>query len=445
MKKEKGSLSEKKGLPEERDIDSEKLDINFGKTNVDSGKRDINSGKINVASEEIDLNSGNLARVYARIDEDAVLYNISQMKANLSPQTALMAIVKTDAYGHGADYLSEAIEEEVCGFGVATVEEAVSLRTHGRRKMILILGYVHESLFPTVIQQDISIDVYSLETCKKLSHIAEGLGKAAKVHFKLDTGMSRLGVLANQESLALLEKIAELPYIEVEGIFTHFSAADESDKTSARQQLCLYQEFIQKAKERGIVVPYYHCANSAGIIDMRESDFNLVRAGIALYGLYPSLEVEKAQVKLKPALSLISHVVMVKEVAAGTGISYGSTYVTPKQERIATIPVGYGDGYSRALSNCGYVLIHGKKAPIRGRICMDQFMVDVSEIPDVAVGDSVILVGSDGQECITVEELCDKIGNTFHYEFICDLGKRIPRVHVKDGKPYAYHSYESML
>lgn len=395
--------------------------------------------------EEIDLNAGNLARVYAKIDEDAVRFNIAQMKANLSPEVGMMAIVKTDAYGHGADYLSEAIEEEVCGFGVATVEEAVSLRKHGRKKMILVLGYVHESLFSTVIEQEISMDVYSLETCRKLSCIAKGIGKAAKVHFKLDTGMSRLGVLANQDSLALLEEIRKLPYIEVEGIFTHFSAADEKDKTSARQQLFLYRKFLQKAEERGISVPYYHCANSAGILDMRETDFNMVRAGIALYGLYPSKEVQTEQVVLKPALSLISHVVMVKDVAAGTGISYGSTYITPRQERIATIPVGYGDGYPRALSNCGYVLIHGKKAPIRGRICMDQFMVDVSEILDVEIGDPVTLVGCDGSEKISVEELCEIIGNTFNYEFICDLGKRIPRVHLKDGKPYAYHSYESML
>lgn len=393
----------------------------------------------------IELNSGNLARVYAKIDEDAVLFNIAQMKANMSPKAQLMAVVKTDAYGHGADYLSEAIEEEVCGYAVATAEEAVSLRKHGRKKMILILGYVHESLFPAVIEQGISMDIYSLETCKRLSETAERLGKTAKVHFKLDTGMSRLGVLANEDSLKLLERIAALPYIEVEGIFTHFSASDERDKTSARQQLALYSDFIRKAEERGITVPYYHCANSAGIIDMRESDFNLVRAGIAMYGLYPSNEVRMDKVRLKPALSLISHVVMVKDVAAGTGISYGSTYVTPKTERIATIPVGYGDGYPRALSNCGYVLIRGKKAPIRGRICMDQFMADVSEIPGVVQGDEVTLVGCDGQECITVEELCGIIGNTFNYEFVCDLGKRIPRVHFKDEKPYAYHSYESML
>lgn len=394
---------------------------------------------------DIDLNSGNLARVYAKIDEDAVLFNIAQMKANMSPNTKLMAVVKTDAYGHGAAYLSEAIEEEVCGYGVATVEEAVSLRKHGRKKMILILGYVHESLFPIVVEQEISMDVYSLETCKKLSREAEKIGKTAKVHFKLDTGMSRLGVLANEESLELLEQIANLPYIEVEGIFTHFSAADEKDKTSARQQLALYHDFIRKAEERGITVPYYHCANSAGVITMRETDFSMVRAGIALYGLYPSDEVKEDAQKLKPVLSLISHVVMVKDVAAGTGISYGSTYVTPKKERIATIPVGYGDGYPRALSNCGYVLIHGKKAPIRGRICMDQFMVDISEIPGVVLGDEVTLVGCDRQECITIEELCMLIGNTFNYEFVCDLGKRIPRVHFRNGKPYAYHSYESML
>ena len=418
----------------ERKKEEEKMEREEGGLN---GKKEL--------PQKIDLNSGNLARVYAKIDEDAVLFNIAQMKANLSPKTELMAIVKTDAYGHGADYLSEVIEEEVCGFGVATVEEAVSLRRHGRKKMILILGYVHESLFPTVISEDISIDVYSLETCKKLSDIAEKLKKAAKVHFKLDTGMSRLGVLANQASLDLLEEISRLPYIEVEGIFTHFSSADEMDKTSAWQQLLLYQEFIRKAEERGITTSYYHCANSAGIIDMRETDFNLVRAGIALYGFYPSDEVCMDRVELKPVLSLISHVVMVKDVAAGVGISYGSTYVTPKQERIATIPVGYGDGYPRALSNCGYVLIHGKKAPIRGRICMDQFMVDVSEISDVCVGDEVILVGRDQEECITVEELCSLVGNTFHYEFICNLGKRIPRVHVRNGEPYAYHSYESML
>jgi len=399
----------------------------------------------NLSDKEIQLHSGHLFRVYAKINEDAVLSNLAQMKANLSPGVGVMAVVKTDAYGHGADFLSEAIEEEVCGFAVATVEEAISLRKHGRKKMILVLGYVHESLYSTVIEQNISIDVYSLEVCEKLSKEAKRLGRTAKVHFKLDTGMSRLGVLANKDSLQLLEQIARLPYIEVEGIFTHFSAADEKDKTSAFGQLALYQEFIRRIKERGISVPYYHCANSAGIIEMRESDFNMVRAGIALYGFYPSQEVSQEKVKLTPALSLISHVVMVKDVLAGTGISYGSTYVTKKKERIATIPVGYGDGYPRALSNCGYVLIRGKKAPIRGRICMDQFMVDVSEIPDVAVGEEVVLVGCSGQEQISVEELCSLIGNTFHYEFVCDLGKRIPRVHFRNGKPYACHSYESML
>lgn len=394
---------------------------------------------------EIELNAGILSRVYAKIDEDVVLSNLAQIKSNLLERTQVMAVVKTDAYGHGASYLSEVIEEEVCGFAVATVEEAISLRKHGRKKMILILGCVPESLFSTVIENEISLTLYSLDMARKLSKEAQKLGKTAKIHFKLDTGMSRLGVLANEDSLDLLEQISKLEYIELEGIFTHFSASDEKDKTSANVQLDLYRKFIEKAGERGIQSSYYHCANSAGIIDIQESDFNLVRAGIALYGLYPSMEVSKDKIKLKPALSLISHIVMVKDVMENTGISYGSTYITQKTERIATIPVGYGDGYPRALSNCGYVLIHGKKAPIRGRICMDQFMVDVSDIDEVKEGDEVILIGRMGNEEITVEQLCTLIGNTFNYEFVCNLGKRIPRVHIRSGKIWAYRSYESML
>lgn len=268
---------------------------------------------------------------------------------------------------------------------------------------------------------------------QELSDLAVQLDRQAYFHVKLETGMSRLGFAPTDDSVEAIRRIIDLPHMKAEGIFTHFAKADEEDKTYTRQQLTIFHEMTSKLKERGVTFPYEHCSNSAGIIDVREANCDLVRAGIAIYGLYPSQEVSKKAVELKPALSLISHVEYVKTISAGTSVSYGGTFVAEKEMQIATIPVGYGDGYPRSLSNKAYVLIHGKKAPIIGRVCMDQFMVDVTGIDNVKFGDQAVLIGTDGEETITVDQLSE-LADRFNYEFVCDLGKRIPRVYCRDGK-----------
>lgn len=394
---------------------------------------------------EIDVNSGNLYRVYARIDLDAIRSNITEMKKNIAKDCRMMAVVKTDAYGHGAVEIAKEIEDMVSGFATATVDEAVALRMQGITKMILILGHVHESLFDTMIENHISVNLYTMKDACMLSEAAGRLGMDARVHFKLDTGMSRIGVRDRGEALEMIKDISKLPNLKLEGLFTHFTAADETDKTQTGKQLAQFSELVEMVKKAGIEIPVLHCSNSAGIIDVPEANFNMVRAGIALYGLYPSEEVKKAAVELHPALELKSHIVYLKEVEAGCGISYGSTYVTDRVTKVATIPVGYGDGYPRALSNKGYVLVHGRKAPILGRVCMDQFMVDVTDIPAVKDGDAVTLIGRDEGAFLSVEELALMAGDTFNYELVCDLGKRIPRVFYKNQKAVSVREYLPVL
>lgn len=394
---------------------------------------------------EIDVNTGDLYRVYAKVDLDAIRNNILELKKNISLPSHLMAVVKTDGYGHGAIEIAKEIEGLVIGFGTATLDEAVALREQGIKKMILILGYVHNSLFETMIKNQVSVNVYTKKDAAQLSQIASQLGMEARIHFKLDTGMSRLGVPGNQESLELLQEISKLPNIKLEGMFTHFACADEIEKTKTEEQLLCFQSFVKKVEEMGITIPFLHCSNSAGIIDIPQANFNMVRAGIAMYGLYPSEEVKQDIVHLVPALELKSHIVYIKEVEKGCSISYGATYTTLRKTRVATIPVGYGDGYPRALSNVGYVLVHGKKAPILGRICMDQFMVDVTDIKEAQEGDMVTLIGKDNGVMLSVEELASMVGNTFHYEIVCNLGKRVPRVFYKGNKAVFARPYLPML
>ncbi|MGN0352213.1 MAG: alanine racemase [Roseburia sp.] len=381
------------------------------------------------------MNKNLYTRVCANIDLDAILYNMESMRKNIGSHTKIMAVIKTDGYGHGAIEIAETIEplDYIFGFAVATVEEGVVLRRHGVKKPILVLGYVFPDEYEMLLSNELRPAVFTLEMAEELSETAVRLGVDCPVHLKIDTGMNRIGMKVNEKSVELVEQISKLPHMILEGIFTHFARADEKDKTVAYHQLELFQKMIAMLEEKGITIPYHHCSNSAGIVEMKEANMDIVRAGITLYGLWPSDEVEKSRIDLKPVLSLKSHVAYVKTLEPGESISYGGTYVTTTKEIIATIPVGYGDGYSRALSNQGYVLIHGKKAPVRGRVCMDQFMVDVTDIPDVKIGDEVTLIGTDGTEKITMEELGELSGR-FNYEFACDLGKRIPRVFYKDGK-----------
>ncbi len=375
-------------------------------------------------------------RVYAAVDLDAVRRNMDGMRKKLSPKTKMIAVIKADGYGHGAVQIGRQLEEldYVFGYATATAEEALILRHANLTKPILVLGYVFPYCYEELIRHDIRIAVFREDTLRELSDCARRLGKTAKVHVKVDTGMSRIGIRTDGEGRIFVKKVLAEEGIELEGIFTHFARADEADKKYARKQLADFQDFIDKTEEStGYRIPMKHCSNSAGILELPEANMDVVRAGIALYGLWPSEQVSRETMPLSPALSLKSRIVYVKEVEEGTQISYGGTYVASKRMRVATIPVGYGDGYPRGLSGKGYVLIHGKRAPILGRVCMDQFMVSVEDIPEAKEGDEVTLIGKDGQEWITMEQLGDLSGR-FNYELACDLGKRIPRVYLQNGE-----------
>lgn len=379
-------------------------------------------------------------RVYAPIDLDAVVYNMESMKQNLTPGTGMIGVVKTDGYGHGAVPVAKAIDEYVAGYAVATIDEALILRRHNITKPILILGVTHPSRYRELIEQQIRPAVFTMEQAKPLSDLAVELGTRAAVHLALDTGMSRIGMEPNESGADLAAAIAALPGIRVEGMFTHFAKADETDKQPADGQLKRYLSFVELLRARGVEIPVKHCSNSAGIIDMPHANLDLVRAGISIYGMYPSDEVEKSQVKLRPVMGLKSYVTYVKTIRPGQQVSYGGTFEADHVMQVATVPVGYGDGYPRNLSGRGQVLIHGRKAPILGRVCMDQFMVDVTGIPEVQVDSEVTLIGRDGEEEIRVEDLA-AAGGGFHYEIVCDIGKRVPRVYLRHGEVVGTKDY----
>ena len=372
-------------------------------------------------------------RVWAEVDLDAIWENMVHMKENIAEKTKILAVIKTDGYGHGGVPIAKMLEQLdfMFGYAAATYEEAHVLREAGVKKPILILGYTFPYCYEELIREEIRPAVYRRDTVEELVAAAAKVGQKAKVHIKVDTGMGRIGITPDEEGLEFVRFLMGHPELEVEGIFTHFAKSDEEDKTSANHQLALFQNFIDRIQtELGLTIPVKHCSNSAAILEMPQANMDMVRAGITTYGLYPSEEVRKDIVPLRAAMSLYSHIVYCKTIHAGQSVSYGGLFTAQKDTRVATIPVGYGDGYPRSLSGKGYVLIRGKKAPILGRVCMDQFMVDISEIPGVMEGDKVTLLGVDGTERITAEELGELSGR-FNYEFVCDLGKRIPRVDRK--------------
>ena len=375
------------------------------------------------------------SRVCERVDLDAIFYNFQMMKANIKDGVKMIAVIKTDGYGHGAVQIARLLEpvDYIWGYAVATLDEAVVLRKNDIKKPILVLGCIFPDQWEAMIENEVRMTTYTVEMAKEVSNLAVKMGKNAYIHIKLDTGMSRLGFQIHEDSVDAIEEISKMPGLKLEGMFTHFAKADEKDKEPTYQQIKLFRKMIDMLEERGVSIPIHHCSNSAGIVDIPEANMDMVRAGITLYGMWPSEDVDKTAISLKPALSLVTHVAYVKELPAGRAISYGGTYVTKEPRMIATIPVGYADGYARGLSNKGAVLIHGRRAPILGRVCMDQFMVDVTDIPDVKNEDEVILIGRDGDECITMEEVGGLSGR-FNYEFACDLGKRIPRVYIHGGR-----------
>ena len=377
----------------------------------------------------------NYSRVCARIDLDAIAYNMDRMEENLEDGVKVISVIKSDGYGHGALQIARFLEPKdyIWGYALAALDEAVVLRKGGVHKPLLVLGCIFPEQLEAMLEHEIRMTVYTKEMAQEVSEAAVRAGKKAYIHIKLDTGMSRLGFPVCDASVDQIAAVSRMPNLVTEGMYTHFAKADETEKSFTRRQLEDYLWMKRKLEERGVQVMYHHCSNSAGIIDVKEANMDLVRAGIATYGLYPSEEVCRSNVPLKPALELISHVVHVKWVEEGTPVSYGGTYTANRSTKIATIPVGYGDGYPRSLSNQGYVLIHGKKAKILGRVCMDQFMVDVTEIEDVRFGDRAVLIGEDGEERISVDEL-SVLSGRFNYEFICSFGKRVPREYLSQGK-----------
>lgn len=372
-------------------------------------------------------------RAWAEIDLDALLFNIESIQEKIAKDTKMIAVIKTDGYGHGAKQIAQILEEEqqVWGYAVATAEEAFILRDSKIQKPILALGYTFPYSYERFIKEDIRSTVFTLDTAKELSDIAVKNKKNCKIHLKIDTGMTRIGINPDAEGLALIRQICALPSLEIEGIFTHFATADESDKTKTYHQMQLFQEFAEQVEQEiQQKIPMKHCSNSAGIVELPEANMDAVRAGIILYGLWPSDIVQaNNRIQLKPMFTLKSRVVYVKTVPKGQEISYGGTYTTMRETKVATICIGYGDGYPRSLSNVGVVLLQGQRVPILGRVCMDQFMIDVTDLNlPVRVGDIVTLIGKDDRECITMEEL-GKLSGRFNYELVCDIGKRIPRIY----------------
>lgn len=376
-------------------------------------------------------------RGWIEVDLDAIVHNMESMNCHIADHTKMLGVIKTDGYGHGSVPIAKCLEplDFMFGFAVATPEEAQLLRDAGICKPILLLGYSFPYCYEMLAKENIRPAVFRYDSVEALEKAAEKTGCTIKVHIKVDTGMSRVGITPDEEGLKFVAYLMNRKGIEVEGIFTHFAKADEKDKADAKQQLIRFEKFVCLIREKlGLEIPLKHCSNSAAILEMPEANMDLVRAGITLYGLQPSHEVKGEQIGLRPALAFYSHIVYIKTIHKGQQVSYGGHFTAREDMRIATIPVGYGDGYPRTLSEKGYVLVCGKKAPILGRVCMDQFMVDVSHIPEAKEDDVVTLIGKDGAESISAEDLGDLSGR-FNYELVCDLGKRIPRVYYRHGQP----------
>ena len=381
--------------------------------------------------------------VWAEIDLNAYAHNITELKKLTGKGTRFMAVVKADGYGHGAAEIGPvALQSGADYLGVARINEAVKLRRAGIDAPILILGYTPLDMAEMLIRYDLRQAVYSSSAAAALSEIAGRQGKKIAVHIKIDSGMGRLGLLvpdsavgnwslgssptAVQETLA----ISRLSGLTVEGLFTHFATADEADKSYANLQLEKFLDFADRLRQEGLELPIKHAANSGALIDMPDSYLDMVRPGIATYGLYPSDEVNHARVALKPVMTLKSRIIHLKKVPAGFNVSYGITYQTDEPTTIATVPIGYADGFNRLLSSRGHMLIHGRKAPIIGRVCMDLTMIDVGSMPDVQIEDEVVVFGQDGNGVITADEIAAKL-NTINYEIVTSITARVERVYVK--------------
>lgn len=378
--------------------------------------------------------------VWAEINLDNLAHNIREVRRVTRPESKVTAVIKADGYGHGAAVIGRTLLENGADrFAVATLSEAIQLRKSYPDTEILVLGYTPAELAERVIAHRLIQTLYSLETAAAFSDIAQSQGTRVKIHIKLDTGMSRIGMQATAETVEEIVAISQLPGIELEGMYTHFAAADETDKTFTRQQEAKYCWVVEELDKKGVTIPIKHVSNSAGIIDLPEYNWDMVRAGIMLYGLYPSGEVNLKGVDLKEVMTLKARISHVKEMEPGRGVSYGLKYITAATEKIATLPIGYADGYTRMLTNKSQVLIQGKRVPVVGRICMDQCMINVTGL-EVSPGDTVTLFGGDEPDKIWIDEVAAWLG-TINYEIVCMIDKRVPRVYTKNGEIIQVRDY----
>jgi alanine racemase len=381
--------------------------------------------------------------VWAEINLEAIAHNVRELRRITKPDARLMAVVKANGYGHGAvEVALTALENGAEILGAARIDEGIGLRKAGFDVPILIFGYTPPELAHQLLEFDLTQTVYSYQTAKALSRAAASYGRDIKVHLKMDTGMGRLGMLPARgqrpfsetavfdEIVREVEAITRLPALEVEGVYTHFATADSSDKSYAKLQIERFMEILNQLRLAGLEPPVKHAANSAALIDMPETHLDMVRPGISIYGLYPSNEVNKSRVLLKPAMTLKARIIQLKKVPAGFKVSYGITFQTEKSTTIATVPVGYADGYDRLMSSRGYMLVHGLRAPVVGRVCMDLTMLDVGEIPEAGLEDEVVVFGSQGNASIPVDEIASSL-NTINYEIVSTVMERVPRIYSR--------------
>ncbi|MCD4805112.1 MAG: alanine racemase [Desulfobacterales bacterium] len=371
--------------------------------------------------------------VWAEVDLKAIAHNIRELRRITNPKARFMAIVKANAYGHGIiEVARQSLENGAEALGVANIEEGIQLRKAGIDAPVLIFGYTSPVHAKKLIEFDLTQTVYSYETSRALSEALSAYGKKIKVHIKVDTGMGRLGLLRGikDNSVSEVESISRLPMLELEGIYTHFATADKSDRSYAGKQFEIFMDFLNQLRIAGLEIPVTHAANSAAIINMPETHLDMVRAGISIYGLYTSEEVDRSIIKLKPAMELKTKIIHLKKVPAGFKVSYGTTYETEKPTTIATVSIGYADGLNRLLSSKGRMLVSGQSAPIVGRVCMDMTMLDVGKIPEIAIGEEVVVFGKQGNASISVDEIASTI-NTINYEVVSTVMERVPRIYLR--------------
>lgn len=372
--------------------------------------------------------------VWADINLDHLAHNMLEVKRITKKGTLISAVIKADAYGHGAVQVGKTLLENGADrFAVATLSEAIQLRNAFPETKIMILGYTPTDLICDAIENDIIQTVYSFEQASEFNALAARLNKVLTIHIKLDTGMRRIGMEINQQTVAHIAKISKLENLKIEGIFTHFAVADEADKTFTHKQVALFLEVVKQLEALNISIPIKHVCNSAGIIDLPEYHFDMVRAGIMLYGLYPSNEVNKERVELRQVMSLKTNVAHVKTIQAGEGVSYGLKFIAPKETQVATLPIGYADGFTRQLFGKAQGIIKGAIKPIIGKICMDQCMMEVNDLT-VHVGDIVTLFGKADNQEIHIDQYAEMLG-TINYEIVCMIGKRVPRRYILGGAP----------